>query len=294
MRKGKQTERIDKRNQPGSLPYIWKHISKNRGAMIGLIVFCLIIILSFVSPYIMKYNYATVDFSSRFATPSLEHPFGCDEVGRDIMSRIFYGAKYTIGIGVGAVFLACVFGLIVGSIAGYVGGRVDFAIMRVLDILQSFPGLVLAIAVATTLGTGLVNSAIAIGVAYCPVFARLMRANILTIRDAEFIEAAVTMNCSAPRIITKHLIPNAISPLIVQISLTVAHAGITASSLSFLGLGVQEPTPEWGSMIASARNFIRPSPHMVLFPGLFLMITIISLNLLGDALRDALDPKLRS
>ncbi len=289
----KPEARSNKSNKPGSLPYIWKRISKNPGAMIGLCIFCAIIILSFLSPYIMKYDYAAVDMTRRFAAPSLEHPFGCDEVGRDIMSRIFYGARYTIGIGVGAVFIACVFGIIFGSIAGYVGGAVDTALMRVLDVLQSFPGLVCAIAVATALGTGLINSIIAIGIAYSPVFARLMRANILGIQGSEFIEAASTINCSTWRIITKHLIPNAISPLIVQISLNVAHAGITTSSLSFLGLGVQEPTPEWGSMIASARSFIRQSPHMVLFPGLFIMATVLSLNLLGDALRDALDSKLK-
>lgn len=288
-----QGERIDKRNQPGSLPYIWRRISKNPGAMVGLSLLCLLIIICFLSPYIMKYDYAQVDMMRRYATPSLEHPFGCDQVGRDIMSRIFFGARYTLGIGVGAVALALVIGVTIGAVAGYMGGKVDTILMRILDVIQSFPGLVLSIAVVTTLGAGVVNTIIAIGIAYASPFARLMRANIISIRGSEFIEAATTINCSTLRIVMKHLFPNAVSPLIVQISLQIANAGITASSMSFLGLGVQEPAPEWGAMIAAARNYLRQSPHMVLFPGLFIMITVLSLNLVGDALRDALDPKLR-
>lgn len=292
MRKPKG-DRVDKRNQPGSLPYIWRRISKNPGAMVGLTLLCLLIIICFLSPYIMKYDYAALDMTRRYATPSWEHPFGCDQVGRDIMSRIFYGARYTLGIGVGAVALALVLGVTMGAAAGYMGGKVDTVLMRILDVIQSFPGLVLSIAVVTTLGAGVRNTIIAIGIAYSPAFARLMRANIISIRGAEFIEAATTINCSTFRIIAKHLFPNAMSPLIVQISLQIANAGITASSMSFLGLGVQEPAPEWGAMIAGARNYLRQSPHMVLFPGLFIMITVLSLNLIGDALRDALDPKLR-
>lgn len=286
-------ERVDKRNQPGSLPYIWRRISKNPGAMFGLILLCLMMIICFLSPLIMKYDYAALDMTRRYATPSWEHPFGCDQVGRDIMSRIFYGARYTLGIGVGAVALALVLGVTIGAAAGYMGGKVDTVLMRILDVIQSFPGLVLSIAVVTTLGAGVRNTIIAIGIAYAPAFARLMRANIISIRGSEFIEAATTINCSTFRIIARHLFPNAVSPLIVQISLQIANAGITASSMSFLGLGVQEPAPEWGAMIAGARNYLRQSPHMVLFPGLFIMITVLSLNLVGDALRDALDPKLR-
>ena len=292
MRKA-QGERVDKRNQPGSLPYIWRRISKNPSAMIGLTIFCVIIILSFLSPYILKYDYREVDMTRKCMAPNLEHLFGCDDTGRDILARVLYGARYTIGIGVGAVALAVVVGVIVGVFAGYVGGAVDTVVMRILDVFQSFPGLVFAIAVATALGTGVGNTILAIGIAYVPTFARLMRANIISIRDAEFMEAACTINCSTLRKVRKHLLPNAVAPLIVQVSLMVAHAGITASSMSFLGLGVKEPTPEWGAMIATARTFIRQSPHMVLFPGLFIVITVVSLNLIGDALRDALDPKLR-
>ena len=286
-------ERYDKSKKPGSLPYIWKKVSKNTGAMVGLVLLCLIIIICILSPYIMKYKFSAVNMHDRYATPSWQHLFGCDELGRDIMSRVFYGARYTLSIGVGAVAIAATVGIFIGAVAGYAGGKLDSFLMRVLDVLQSFPGLVSAIAVATVLGPGLINCIIAIGISFMPQFARLMRANILSIRDAEFIEAASLINCSTRRIIVRHLIPNSISPIIVQISMSIAHAALTASTLSFLGLGVKEPLPEWGSMISSARQFIRDSPHMVIIPGLFIMITILSLNLLGDAIRDALDPKLR-
>ena len=290
---GKMQERFDLSKKPGSFPYIWKRISRNNGAMTGLILLALIIVLCILSPHIMKYDYTAVDMRNRFATPSLEHLFGCDELGRDIMSRIFYGARYTLTIGVGAVAIAAVSGIFIGAVAGYFGGKIDAFLMRVLDVLQSFPGLVSAIAVATVLGTGLINSIIAIGISFMPQFARLMRANIFAIRDNEFVEAAALMNCSTGRIIMRHLIPNAISPIIVQISMSIAQAALTASTLSFLGLGVKEPRPEWGSMISSARSYIREAPHMVIIPGIFIMITLLSLNLLGDAIRDALDPRLK-
>ena len=241
-------DRIDLSKKPGSLPYIWKRISRNSGAMIGLALLCAIIVLCLLSPVIMKYDYAAVDMRNRFATPSGEHWFGCDELGRDIMSRIFYGARYTLSIGVGAVLIASISGIFIGAIAGYFGGTLDAVLMRVLDVLQSFPGLVSAIAVATVLGTGLGNSILAIGISFMPPFARLMRANILQIRGSEYIEAATIMRCSTGRIIMRHLVPNAISPIIVQISMSIAQAALTASTLSFLGLGVKEPTPEWGSM----------------------------------------------
>ena len=291
--RNRQIERYDKSKKPGSLPYVWKRISRNPGAMIGLALLCFIIIMSFLSPYILKHDYAAVNVRKQFAPPSREHLFGNDELGRDIMSRVFYGARYTLSIGVGAVFIASTLGIIVGSLAGFFGGKLDVVLMRVLDVLQTFPGLVSAIAIATVMGPGIGGCIVAIGISFMPMFGRLTRANILKIRDSEFIEAAVLVNCSTRRIITKQLLPNAISPLIVQMSLSIAQAGLTASTLSFLGLGVRAPTPEWGSMIATARGFIRDSPHMVFVPGLFIMITVLSLNMLGDAIRDALDPRLK-
>ncbi|HIV86950.1 MAG TPA: ABC transporter permease [Candidatus Pygmaiobacter gallistercoris] len=259
----------------------------------GLIVVVLLLVLSFLSPLICKYDYKAISMADQFALPSLEHPFGCDELGRDILSRVLYGAKFTMSIGIISTAISCVFGVMLGSVAGYFGGKVDSFIMRFLDIFQSFPGILLAIALSSVLGPGFEKIIIAMGISFIPSYARMMRANILSIRNAEYVEAAVTMNCSTWRIIFKHIVPNAVSPLIVQVAMGIAASGLSASGLSFLGFGVQAPTPEWGAMLSASRTFIRDYPHLCIFPGAFIMITVLSLNLVGDAVRDALDPKLR-
>ena len=280
--------------KPGSFPYIWKGVSKNAWAMVGLAFIVLILLLSFLSPYILKYDYWTVNMRIRYTKPNADHLFGCDELGRDILARVLYGARFTLAIGFGAVAISATIGMALGAVAGYLGGKVDAILMRVLDVIQSFPGLIFAIAIATMLGSGIINTILAIGIAFMPPFARMMRANIISIRGSEYIEAAHAINCPTSRIIFKYLIQNTVSPLIVMISLQIAQAGLTASMLSFLGLGVKEPNPEWGTMIAMSRQFIRDYPHMVVIPGLFIMVTVLSLNLIGDAIRDALDPKLRN
>jgi ABC-type dipeptide/oligopeptide/nickel transport system permease subunit len=285
--------REDRSLKPGSFRYIWKKVSRNGGAMAGLCAVLIIVVASCLSPYISKYHYSVVDMGSQYARPSLDHPLGCDELGRDIMARVLYGARYTLSIGFLSVLISGGFGIILGAIAGFFGGMTDTVIMRVLDVFQAFPQLLLAIALSAVLGTGLDKCILALGISGLPNFARMMRANILTIRNLEYVEAAVSINCSQVRIIRRHVIPNAFSPLIVQISMSIAGAGLAASSLSFIGLGVQPPNPEWGAMLASARNHIRDYPHMVIIPGIFIMITVLSFNLIGDAIRDALDPKLK-
>ena len=279
--------------KPGSMAYIWKKISRNPGAMLGLIFVTTLFILSFLSPYICNYRFDEIIMKERFSLPSAKHLLGCDEVGRDILSRILYGAKYTLSIGILSTAFSCIVGVILGAIAGYFGGIVDTLIMRALDIFQAFPNILLAIAISAVLGAGFDKVIYAIGISGIPNFARMMRANILTVRNSEFIEAATSINCSTFRIILRHVIPNAISPLIVQVAMGIASAALSASGLSFLGFGVQQPTPEWGAMLASARGYMRDYPHMVIIPGLFIMLTVLSFNLLGDAVRDALDPKLR-
>lgn len=281
------------KDKPGSLPYIWKKLRKNPGAMLGLTFVVVLFLLSFVSPLICRYDYQEIVMKSRFSLPSMEHLLGCDEVGRDILSRILYGAKYTLSIGVLSVIVSCILGVILGAVAGYFGGKVDTLIMRFLDVFQPFPNILLAIAISDVLGAGFDKVIYAIGISGIPGFARMMRANILTVRNSEFIEAATSINCSTFRIIVHHVIPNAISPLIVQVAMGIASAALSASGLSFLGFGVQAPTPEWGAMLASARGYMRDYPHMVIIPGLFIMMTVLSFNLVGDAIRDALDPKLR-
>ena len=282
-----------KGDKPGSLSYIWKRLKKNPSAMIGLVFVVLLFVLSFVSPFICRYDYQEIVMKSRFTLPGLDHLLGCDEVGRDILSRILYGAKYTLSIGVLSVAVSCILGVVLGSIAGYFGGSVDTLIMRFLDVFQAFPNILLAIAISAVLGAGFDKVIYAIGISGVPNFARMMRANILTVRSSEFIEAATSINCTTFRIIIHHVIPNAISPLIVQVAMGIASAALAASGLSFLGFGVQAPTPEWGAMLASARGYMRDYPHMVIIPGLFIMLTVLSFNLVGDAIRDALDPKLR-
>jgi len=289
----KAQERQDKSKKVGSLSYIWKSLTKNPAAMAGLIFLCFIVIMSFLSPYIIKYSYSAVNLADKFAKPSWTHPFGCDSLGRDMLIRVFYGARYTLAIGLGATGIAAVSGVLIGALAGYFGGFLDNILMRFVDVVQSFPYMILAIALAAAFGQGLANCIYAIGIALMPVFARLIRANIFAIRGSEFIEAATSINCSTSRTIFRHVIPNTISPIIVQVSMSIAAAGLSAAALSFLGLGVKEPFPEWGLMLSTARSFMRDYPHIVIIPGVFIVLTVLSLNLIGDALRDALDPKLK-
>lgn len=293
MKKKDKAAELSRSEVPGSLPYVWKKIRTRRLAMAGLIFVAVLLVLSFISPLICPYSYKAISMKEKFALPSWEHPFGCDELGRDILSRVLYGAKFTMSVGVFSTGFSCIFGIVLGSVAGYFGGKVDGFIMRCLDVFQSFPGILLAITLSTVLGPGFEKVIIAMGIAYMPSYARMMRANILTIRNSEYIEAATAMNCSTLQIVTRHIIPNAISPLIVQIAMGVASAGLSASSLSFLGFGVKATTPEWGAMLSSARGFIQDYPHLCIFPGIFIMATVLSFNLVGDAIRDALDPKLK-
>ena len=283
----------DKSIKPGSLIYVWHRIRKRPTVIFAMCFIIILFIISFITPYISKYKFDGIVMKDRFLTSSWDHPFGTDELGRDILTRILYGAKYTMSIGFLSTSVSSAFGVLVGCIAGYLGGRIDNLLMRFLDVFQAFPGILLAIAISAALGPGFDKVVIAMGISSIPGYARMMRANILTIRGAEYVEAATAMNCTTRRIIVKHVIPNAVSPLIVQIAMGIAAAGLTASSLSFLGFGVQAPTPEWGAMLSASRGFIRDYPHLCIFPGIFIMATVLSYNMIGDAVRDALDPKLR-
>lgn len=261
--------------------------------LIGMIIIVAMILCIFLVPAISPYGYEQIDPSNAYESPSAAHPFGTDNLGRDQMVRVFYGGRYTLSIGIFATAIALIIGIIIGAVAGFFGGTVDNLIMRFLDIMQAFPQLLMAITLSAIFGTGFDKTIIAIGITSIPGFARMLRANILTVRRQEYIDAATTINCSTPRIIAHHALPNAMSPLIVQTAMQVAQAGSTASALSFIGLGIQPPTPEWGALLAAARNQVRYYPYLALFPGLAIMITMLSFNLIGDGLRDALDPKLR-
>lgn len=268
-------------------------VMKNPGSVAGLIIILLIIGACVVVPMVSPYSYSQISPADSLQWPSAAHPFGTDRYGRDILVRVAYGARYTLSIGVFSTAISVVLGVIIGAVSGFFGGMVDNLIMRFLDIIQSFPQLLMAIALSAVFGTGFDKTIIAIGLTSVPGVARMLRANILTVRRQEYIEAAVTINCSTARIIIQHALPNAISPLIVQVAMQVAQAGMTAAALSFIGLGVQEPLPEWGSLLSGGRAYIRDYPYLCLFPGLAIMLSTLSFNLIGDGLRDALDPKLR-
>lgn len=268
-------------------------LKRNHLAMVGLAIIVVMIILALLAPYISPYPYEAADFKNRYATPSAEHWFGTDELGRDIFSRLLYGSRYSLRIGLISVAISAIGGIFFGALAGYFGGAVDNIIMRLLDVLQAMPGIVLAIAISAALGPGLTNSVIALSISSIPGYARMTRASILNVRKMEYLEAATSINCSNARIIWKHVLPNALSPLIVQATMGIAGAIMGAAMLSFIGLGVQPPTPEWGAMLSAGRNYLRDYPHLCIFPGIMIMMAVLSLNMLGDGLRDALDPKLK-
>lgn len=285
--------KYSRKNKPGSLAYVCDHIFRSPTAMGGVIIVILLFILSFTSPYFLKYGAYDVTMEDRFASPNAEHILGCDELGRDLLARVLYGARYSLSIGFVSTAVSLVIGLILGAAAGYFGRVADEIIMRILDIFQAFPSTLLAITIAAILGTGFDKLFIAIGLSGMPAYARMVRASILTVRGNEYVEAARSINCTTMRVIWHHVLPNAISPVIVQVVLGIANSALTASGLSFIGFGIQAPTPEWGSMLAASRDFIRDYPHMVIVPGCFIMLSVLCFNLIGDTVRDALDPKLR-
>jgi len=270
-----------------------KQMSKNKLAMLGLFIFLAELVIVAISPWIIPYEYSYMDFMALKSGPSAAHWFGTDELGRDIFSRILYGGRYSITMGLLAMLISTTCGMTIGAVAGYFGGQVDNLIMRFLDIIQSLPAMLLTIVISAALGPGYFNTIVALSVNGMPASARMLRAQMMKVRDNEYIEAAQSINCSKFRIIVGHMIPNSFSPNIVQATMQVANMIVMASSLSFIGLGVQPPTPEWGAMLSGARQFIREAPHMVVFPGLAIAVTILALNLMGDGLRDALDPKLK-
>ncbi len=271
----------------------FRRFIKNKAAVVGLIIISLLLFGAIFAGVITPYDFDKQDLTARFEMPSLSHPLGTDEFGRDLLTRILYGARISLFVGILSVSVGCLIGGTLGALAAYYGGRVDNSIMRFLDIWHSIPDLLLAISLASAMGPGIGNAIIAIGLTTIPSYARVVRASVMTVKNTEYIEAARCLGASVPRIILRHIIPNALAPIIVQASLGVAGAIITTASLSFIGLGVQPPTPEWGSMLSKGRQYIRNYWHLVTFPGVFIMTTVISLNLLGDGLRDALDPRLK-
>ncbi|KUO74260.1 MAG: peptide ABC transporter permease [Clostridia bacterium BRH_c25] len=289
---GKINESVKKRKK-SQLKEICIRLRRNRAAMFGLSVILLLIIMAVFAPFIAPYNYDEQNLKMANMFPGREHIMGTDNFGRDIFSRIVYGSRISLQVGFVAVGIGVLVGGTLGSFAAYYGGVADNAIMRFIDILLAIPSTLLAISIAAALGPGLTNAMIAVGVGTVPNYARVVRASVLTVKEQEFIEAARCIGVKDYKIILKHIIPNAMAPLIVQATIGVAGAILSAAALSFIGLGIQPPTPEWGAMLSAGRAYIRDYWHVVTFPGVTIMLTIFSLNLFGDGLRDALDPRLK-
>ncbi|MDO4492510.1 MAG: ABC transporter permease [Clostridia bacterium] len=278
-----------------ALQEVWRRFRKNPGAMLGLFMVILIVGVAIASGFIFDYQKDVVaqHITQRLKPPSAQHWFGTDQLGRDIFARVLYGARYSLSIGLIAVCVSLIVGVTLGAIAGYVGGIVENIIMRVVDIFLAIPSILLAIAVVSALGQSALNLMIAVGLCTVPSFAQVARASVLTVRNNEYVEASRAIGATNWQVIRSHILPNSLSPIIVQATLRIGSAIISASALSFLGLGIPLPAPEWGAMLSEGRQYIRDYSYMTLFPGLAILLTVISFNLIGDGLRDAIDPKLK-
>lgn len=273
----------------------WRQLKRNKAAMFGLIMITIIILMAVIGPLIIPYEKAIAQKASlRLQPPSREHWFGTDNYGRDIFARIVHGAKYSLSIGVAAVLIGVSLGCILGTVSGYFGGKVDNVIMRITDCIVCIPSTLLALAIVAALGGGLGKVLIALIIANIPVYTRVIRSAILNVSESDHIQAARASGTPDWLIIIKHVLPNAIGVIIVQATMTFGDVIITASTMSFLGLGIQPPTPEWGSMLSEGKSFMLYSTSIMVFPGLAIVLTALALNLLGDGLRDALDPRLRN
>mgnify|MGYP003302395092 CR=1 FL=1 len=278
----------------GPVAEVWHYFIRNKGAIVGLIVLGCIIVLAIGGLILLDYSSITeMNAKEMLQHPSLAHPFGTDQFGRDIMKRLIYGAHYSLMVGIVAVTVSLMVGGVLGLLAGYFGGFIENLIMRMCDVFASIPSLLLAICISTAFGSSIWVLMLAVGLVSVPAFARVARASVMTVRDKEFIEASRAVGASGFRIMFSHILPNAMAPIIVQATMRVGSAIITASSLSFLGMGIPIPAPEWGSMLSEGRTMIRGYSYMTMFPGLAIMIAVLSINLIGDALRDAMDPKLK-
>lgn len=280
----------------------WYRFKKNKLAVLGLIFVLFLIVIAFATIIIDIATHGSVyqalavkqNLRMKLHGPSLQHIFGCDEFGRDIFFRLIWGTRYSLFIGIISIIFALVVGGLLGAVAGFYGGKVDNIIMRVMDIFLSIPSMVMAIAIVSALGTSTFNLLLSIAVPQMPRLARIVRAQVMTVKGKDFIEASRAVGAGDMQIILQYIIPNALAPIIVQASLSIGSAILSIAGLSFLGIGVQPPTPEWGSILSSARTYMRDAWHISVIPGLMIMLTVLSLNLAGDGLRDALDPKMKN
>ncbi len=271
----------------------WRRLRRNRAAMAGLAVVGLFAILAVFAPIAAPADPIRQNLDARLLPPTRQHLLGTDELGRDLLTRIIYGGRVTLTVGIVSVGIALVVGTLLGLASGFYRGASDSVIMRIMDIMLAFPATLLAIFIVGIRGPGLDNAMLAIGVINIPIFARIVRGSVLRVRQEDFVEAARALGASQPRLLNRHILPNTLAPIIVQTTLGIGAAILEAAGLSFLGLGAQAPTPEWGAMLTNTRQFLRDAPWAATFPGLAILFAVVGFNLLGDGLRDALDPRLR-
>lgn len=283
---------VKRNNSPAKA--VVRRIWSNKGARFGVIIIAILAIGAIFANKIAPYGYEDMNILEAFSAPSLKHLCGTDNLGRDIFSRLLYGARYSMTIGFAAVGIGLLGGTILGAISGFFGGTVDIVIMRILDIIQAIPQMLMAILISTVLGAGFFNTVLALAFGSICNFARMLRANMLGSRNSDYVEAAMCINCSYFRTIFHHVLPNCFSPLLVSATMTVGGMILGAAGLSFIGLGIKPPNPEWGAMLSAGRKYIRTAPYMIIIPGILIALAVLAYNLIGDAIRDALDPKLKN
>ncbi len=287
------TSKLPTPKRDTELRQVWRHLRRNRLAMVGLAVLVLFLLCAIFAPFITPYDPIKTDFGNALQDPSSENLLGTDWLGRDSFSRILYGSRISLAIGLISVTIGMLIGVPIGALSGYYGGRFDILIQRVIDILIAFPGILLAIVVVAVLGVGVENVMIAVGIASVPIYTRLVRGSVLAVKEQGYIAAAKALGIGDARIIIRHIMPNCLGPIIVQSTFQIATAILWAAGLGFLGLGAQPPDPEWGAMLSKGREYIRTSHHLTTYPGLAILFMVLGFNLLGDGLRDALDPRSR-
>jgi ABC-type dipeptide/oligopeptide/nickel transport system permease subunit len=291
--KEEYTSRLSNRTGDNQFRRKWVKLKRNKAALFGGVLILLFVMAALLAPTLFKGNPSAPNLMKSLEPPSLKNPLGTDELGRSILGRIIYGSRVSLLIAVGVVSVGVVIGIPLGLVSGYYGGKVDFIIQRITDTLLAFPGFLLALGLVAILGIGLKNTMISIGISMVPIYIRLVRGCVLSVREEVYVEAARAVGTRDVVILLRHILPNVMVPVIVQTSLSMGTAILFAAGLGFLGIGVQPPTPEWGAMLGSARSYLFTAPHVATFPGIAIFLAVLSFNLLGDGLRDALDPRFR-
>ena len=286
-------EAEDQKKGQGEFRAILKHLMRNRGAVVGMVIIGIFVVASLAAPLLTNQSVTDTDLTNRLQPASGEHLLGTDELGRDLFARMLYGGRISLGIGLISVLIGVTIGVPIGALSGYYGGTLDMISQRIIDIMIAFPGILLAIVVVTVLGVGVTNVMIATGIASVPIYARLVRGSVLAAKEQSYVTAAQAAGIGDASIIFRHILPNTIAPVIVQSTFQIATAILWAAGLGFLGLGAQAPTPEWGAILSNGREYIRTAHHLTTFPGLAILFMVIGFNLVGDGLRDAIDPKTR-